>query len=85
MPAIEQPASEPAATDQLRPAVVGRLSVTVTVRASPVPSFVAVMTKPISSPAETVAASATFVSAMSPQRTVTDPTGGLIGHSPRTS
>src|SRR5688572_30612808 len=44
---IEQPASEPAATDQLRPAVVGRLSVTVTVRASPAPLFVAVMTNPI--------------------------------------
>ena len=47
-PAIEQPVFElPASIDQFNPAVVGRLSVTVTVRASPEPLFVARMTKPI--------------------------------------
>jgi hypothetical protein len=68
-PAIEHPASEPAAIDQFRPPLVGRVSVTVTVRASPEPLFFAVMTNPIGSPALTVAASAVFVRPMSPQLT----------------
>ena len=43
--AIVQPAVEPAASiDQLRPAFVGRVSVTVTAVAVPAPLFVAVMT-----------------------------------------
>src|SRR5437667_190623 len=57
-PEIEQPLLEFAPSiDQLTPVLIGSVSVTVTVRASPAPVFVAVMTNPIVSPAETVAAS----------------------------
>src|SRR5436190_1973786 len=55
-PLIEQPPSEFAASiDHDRPACVGNVSVTVTPRVSPAPALVAVMTKPIVSPALTVA------------------------------
>src|SRR5439155_1428900 len=72
-PLIEQRLSEFAASiDQERPACVGSVSLTVTVRASPAPVLVAVIVKPIGSPADTVAASAAFASVMLPQFTVVD-------------
>jgi hypothetical protein len=67
---MEQPVSEPAAIDQLRPAVVGRVSETVTAIAVPAPLFVAVMRKPIGLPDATLAASAVFVRLIAPQFTV---------------
>ena len=68
---IEQPVSEPVASiDQLRPAVVGRVSETVTAVAVPAPLFVAVIRKPIGLPDATLAASAVFARLIAPQFTV---------------
>ena len=58
---IEQPGSDPAATLQLTPVPLGRRSEIVTLRAIPGPAFETVIEKPIWSPADTVAASAVFV------------------------
>jgi hypothetical protein len=68
---IEHPATA-GLIDQLVPAVVGSTSVSVTPVAVPAPPFVTVIVKPIASPALTGVASATFVSWMSAQLTVSD-------------
>ena len=68
---IEQPVSLPAAsTDQLVPAVVGRVSDTVALVAVPAPLLVAVITKPIGWPAATVPLSAVLARLIAPQFTV---------------
>src|SRR5829696_5753099 len=71
--AIEHPESELCSSiDHTRPAASGNASVTVTSRASPSPTFATVSVNPISSPAFTDPASATFSSSTSPHSTSTD-------------
>src|SRR5438045_6147030 len=68
---MEQPVSLPAASMvQLVPAVVGRVSDTVTAVAVPAPLFVAVIRNPIALPDATLAASAVFARLIAPQFTV---------------
>src|SRR5439155_1577572 len=70
--AIEQlPAPVPESMVQLSPASVGRVSVITTPLATPGPALDTVIVKPMASPAETVATSATLVMPMLAASTVT--------------
>src|SRR6266542_608402 len=70
MPQVHPPVVSAVTIDQLSPALVGRVSVTVTPLAVPVPPAVAVITNPIVLPAFTGLASATLVMEMEGQFTV---------------
>src|SRR5258708_14507988 len=83
---IDQPGLELAASiDQPRPALVGRVSATVTAKALPSPVLVTSMTNPMPSPALTVALSAVLVMTVAGHRTVMSPPAVFGNRSSETS